>query len=419
MSAFTTTDQLFQESETIYPKLQAWVNRFDTPANLIPKRNVQMVSERDFRVPAVTDDPGREGTYDPNFGEIGRGQNMKGQVMISTFYPMRMAFELSQLSVDATASKSQAAQSTFSYTMKQAIPLFAAFQNRLFFTDGSPVLATATAQATVSSATQYTLDNVFGARRLRRGQFVAVYDSALTTLRGTSRITWINYRDRKVRLADTISGAAATDLLCFEGVSGASPTGPQGLYYWNSSAQTGTTAGVNRANEPEIWANSISGSGGLNYILGLNLFHQMYERRGTASLEGLVGIAGMAQHAEAVGQVTNIQRIDIQGSTPEMKDLIPKVQTKFPFAGVSHSVVPFQDASRLDWISPQETWGTARLHDVKYFETGGQRFFPIYGSAGSPAAGLWFALIANQNWFCANPGGNGFISALPINGVYA
>ncbi len=419
MAAFTTTDQLFQESETIYPKLQTWLNRFKTPANLIPKRNVQMVSERDFRVPAVTDDPGREGTYNPNFGEIGRGQNMKGEVMISTFYPMKMAFELSQLSVDATASKDQAAQSTFSYTMKQAIPLFAAFQNRLFFTDGTPTLAVATGVATVGGVSEYTLDNVFGARRLRRGQFVAVYETTMTTLRGTSRITWIDYKNRKVHLADAIGSQAATDVLCFEGVSGASPTGPQGLYYWNSSATTGTTAGINRANEPEIWANSISGSGGLNYILGLNLYHQMLERRGMDSTEGLMGIAGLPQHAAAVGQVTNIQRIDISGSSPEMKDLIPKVQNEFPFAGVRHSVVPFQDASRLDWISPQETWGTARLHDTKYFETGGQRFFPIYGTLGSPAAGLWFALIANQNWFCSNPGANGAITALPIAAPYA
>jgi len=419
MASYSNTDMLFMESEKIYPKLQEWVNRFDTPANLIPKRDVQMVSERDFRIPSVTDDPGREGTYDPNFGEIGRGQNMKGAVMISTFMPTRMSFELSQLSMDATGDNGQAVKSTFKYVMGRAIPGFAAFQNRLFFTDGTPTLATASAQATVGGFTQYTLTNVFGARRVRRGQFVAIYDSTLTTLRATARITWVDYKNRIVQMASTIAGAAATDVLCFEGVSGASPVGMLGLYYWNSSATTGTTAGVNRANEPEIWANSVSGAGGLNYILGLNLFHAMLERRGASSLDGMIGIAGLPQHAAAVGQVTNIQRIDIQGATPEMKDLLPKVQTEFPFAGVRHKVVPFQDASRLDWISPQETWGVARLHDVKYFEIGGQRFFPIYGAGGSPNAGIWFAMVANQNYFCANPGANGFISALPINAPYA
>ncbi len=419
MAYSDTSNMLFMESEKIYPKLQEWVNRFDTPANLIPKRDVQMISERDFRIPSVTDDPGREGTYDPNFGAIGRGQNLLGQVMISTFMPTRMSFELSQLSMDATADSGQAVKSSFKYVMSRAIPGFAAFQNRLFFTDGTATLATASAQATVGGFTQYTLTNIFGARRLRRGQFVAVYDTTLTTLRATVRITWVDYKNRIVQLASTVAGAAATDVLCFEGVSGASPTGMLGLYYWNSSATTGTTAGINRANEPEIWANSVSGAGGLNYILGLNLFHAMLERRGASSLEGMIGIAGLPQHAAAVGQVTNIQRIDIEGATPEMKDLLPKVQTEFPFAGVRHKVVPFQDASRLDWISPQETWGVARLHDVKYFEIGGQRFFPIYGGDGSPAAGLWFAMVANQNYFCSNPGANGFVSALPINAPYA
>jgi len=42
MASYSNTDMLFMESEKIYPKLQEWVNRFDTPANLIPKRDVQM-----------------------------------------------------------------------------------------------------------------------------------------------------------------------------------------------------------------------------------------------------------------------------------------------------------------------------------------------------------------------------------------
>jgi len=420
MAAYTNTNQLYQQSERVRPKLEEWLNKFQTPANLIPKRDVQLLSERDFRVPAITDEPGREGTYNPNGGEIGRGQSTKGQVMISTFYPLRQAFELTQLEVEATQSGEQAAKSVFKDVMKRALPGFAAFRNRLFFTDGTPTLGTATAQATVSGVTVYTMDSTFGTRRLRRGQYVAIYDSTLTTLRTTERITSINYKDRKVTLASTISGAASTDVLCFEGVSGASPTGIQGLYYWNSSAQTGTTAGINRANEPEIWSNSVSGSGGLASIIGLNLFHQMVERRGVESLSGLLGISGLSQHAAAVANVMNVQNIlNINGQTAEMKDLLPAVALAFPFAGVKHMVVPMQDATRLDWISPQETWGVARLHDTKYFEIGGSRFFPTYGSGGSPNAAMWFALVCNENFFCANPGGNGVITSLPVEAPYA
>lgn len=419
MAAYSTTDMLFQESERVRDKIEEWVNRFDTPANLIPKREVQKVSERDFRVPAMTDDAGREGTYDPNFGEIGRGQSFKGAVMISTFYPLRQAFEISQLQQEATASSEQAVKSAFKQIMGQAIPGFANFLNRTFFTDGTPTLAQATAQATVGGNTVYTLDSTFGARRLRRGQFVTPYDNSLTTALVATRITSVDYKNRKVTMNGTVTSASATDKLCFEGVSGASPTGIQGLYYWNSDAITGTTAGINRANEPEIWANSASGSGGLAAIIGLNLFHAMLERRGMGSLKGLTGIAGLPQHAAAVSNVMNIQRIDVSGETAQMKDLLPAVQLQFPFAGVPHKVVPFQDATRLDWISPQSTWGVARLHDTKFFEIGGQRFFPIYGAGGSPAAGLWFALVVNQNFFCANPGANGFIGSLPVSAPYA
>ncbi len=53
MAAYSTTDMLFQESERVRDKIEEWVNRFDTPANLIPKREVQKVSERDFPAAGV------------------------------------------------------------------------------------------------------------------------------------------------------------------------------------------------------------------------------------------------------------------------------------------------------------------------------------------------------------------------------
>lgn len=426
MAAYTNSVELYQQSEVINPKIQGWVNRIATLTNLIPKKPVR-ISERDFRLPALVAEAGIEGTYNPNGGEVGRGQNEQGTVMIVPFYPYRMAWELTQSAMDATETSEQALVSNFKNVMKKAPRQFADFIDRTFFTDGTPVLARAVATATVGGVTTYTLDNTFGPNRLRRGQFVNPYSADLTTARvtsvtalGTSRITSVAWQTNTITLADLITAAAATDALTWTGLSGASPVGPYGLYYWNSSAQTGTTATLDRAAEPEVQSNSVSGAAGLSYILGLNLFHTILRRRGgDESMQGMLGIASLNAHAAAVGQVMNIQRIDLpNGPTNEMKDLLPSINLDFPFAGIKHKVTPLQDATRLDWISPSKTWGIGRMSDTKFYEQGGQRFFPTYGTGGSPNASTWFAMTCNQNFFCENPGAQGFVSAIPIDAAY-
>lgn len=425
---YTNTDQLFQESEVVRKNLAKWTIGLASLANIIPKGNVEMVSERDFRIPALTDLPGREGTHDPNGGEVGRGQNQKGVVMTESAFPVNMRFEITDLASNATKTTTQGVQSNFKDIVKLGIPLFQQYRDRLFFSDGTPVMATATATATVGGVTTYTLNSTFGARRIRRGQYVCVYDTTQATQRlgpasaTAFRITNVAWATRIITLAVLVTAAAATDNICFEGITGANPVGMQGLYYWNSSAQTGTTAALNRANEPEIWSNTVSGSGGLNYILGLNLKHAMFERRQDLEvMSGLMGLSGMAQHANAVGNVMNIQRIDLpSGETNSMKDLLPVADgMTFPFAGVKHYVHPFQDNTRLDWISPKEVWGKAVIQEPTFYERGGQRFWPTYGAGGSPNANTWFAMIAQENYWCGNPGAQGFISALPVNAPYA
>lgn len=425
MAAYTNSPELYQQSEVINPKIQGWVNKIATLTNLMPKSKVT-ISERDWRLPALVAEAGIEGTYDPNGGPVGRGQNEQGTVMIVPPYPYRMAFELTQLAMDATASREQALVSNFKTVMKKAPDQMAKFIDRSFFTDGTPVLARAVATATVSGVTTYQLDNTFGPNRIRRGQFLNPYSADQVTPRLTavttlpySRVTAVAWQTNTITFADLITAAAATDCFMWTGLSGASPVGPYGLYYWNSSAQTGTTGTLNRATEPEVQSNSVSGAGGLSYILGLNLFHTILRRRGgDESMEGMIGIASLSAHAQAVGQVMNIQRIDLpSGETHQMKDLLPGINLDFPFAGIRHRVTPLQDASRIDWISPTKTWRIGQISEIKFYEQGGNRFMPTYGADGSPNAGTWFALTGIQNFACENPGAQGFISAIPLEGL--
>lgn len=415
----TATQLLFAQSEKVLPKLQDWMGQWKTPANLIPKRNVETISERDFRIPAKLTAGGRAGTFDPNAGEIGRGNGMTGTYGISTFYPLRMAMELSLLAQEATKSREQAVKSAFSEAMKDIMKEMVLFHNRTFFSDGTSKMGQAKAHAVVSGKSVYTLDPVFSYNKLRRGQYLTVYASDSTTVRdaATKYIEAIDWAGGKIRLSGTVSGAAADDQFHFEGVSGANPTGPNGLYYFNSDAETGTTLGIDRAVEPEVRANSSSASGGLSQLTALHLLHQILDRCGDEMTTNLLGVASTNAHAIAMQQVMAIQRIDIGGMDAQMKDLLPSVDWKFKYGGVTHWVQTAAAKDRIDWFSPN-SWGVARLHDLKFFEIGGNRFFPLYGAGGSPSAAMWFALILQENWFCMNPRQNGYIKSVPLGSLY-
>lgn len=411
------TDALYLQSEKVKDKLEEWVGRWNVLANIIPKRNVEQISERDFRIPFETQLTGRPGTYNPDFGEIGAGNGAKGGVMISTYYPLRIAGQLSQLETVATDSKEKAIASRFKRALTSLVSEFANFRSFVFLGDGTAILGRATAQATVSGKTVYTMDTTTGMRRLRRGWLPNVYDAAMTASKASNLfIEYIDFRTNKVRLSGTVAGAAADDVLCFEGVSGASPVGPKGLHAFHSTATTGTFLGIDRANEPEIIPNFRTGSGGLNQLLALRLRHDIKMRAGDAAAKNLLGIASPATEAIAISQVMSVQRIDVQGERAAYKDMLPLVNESFMYGGVKNLSVTQQDQTRINWMSP-DNWGVARLDGVKWFEIGGQRFFPLYGT-NSPKAGQWFAMTCMEDYFNMSPMKEGFIHSIPVDTLY-
>jgi hypothetical protein len=191
------------------------------------------------------------------------------------------------------------------------------------------------------------------------------------------------------------------------------------LYYFNSSATSGTTLGVNRATYPEIVSSSADATGGLTVEHGIYLHDQMLERFGEL-MDGVVGLSGTAARAGVFSNLMALQQFDISGGN-SIKDRLPEgLKAKsFPFAGVPHILDIHQDKTRFDWIIP-ETWGRAELAPVGFFELdgSGQRFFPLYGSSGGPAAGVWFGLTADFDYFCTNPGAQGVIENVPLPTLY-
>src|SRR6185437_10256514 len=89
---------------------------------------------------------------------------------------------------------------------------------------------------------------------------VQVYDSTLTTNRGTATVTAVTKSlggAQTITVSAVPAGTVATDVLVVDGVSGAAPTFIYGIPYHHNTATTGTWMGISRAN-PYAVANGIN-----------------------------------------------------------------------------------------------------------------------------------------------------------------
>lgn len=396
-------------------------------SDFINKGEVQIVGERDYRIPFKTTFGGRFGHYDNQMGDMGRGSSPQGNTMLQSFYSMRLNFEFDQLQIKATENKAIAVQNPFLQCIADGFREFELMWDKTIHGNGTAVMATSNAYSTGTGVSVYTFTNAFGTQLLRRGQYIAVYDSTLTTLKsaGNLYISQLNTSARTITLNGIVPSGASGDLICFEGVTGASPAGPRGLAYWISAATSGTTAGINRATENQIIAKSVSGTNGLTVDTVLALHDRIFMDRG--QVPNLMGIVAPAQRAYAYSQMEAIQMslIENKQSVAGLFDRLPKLKDRefFNWGGVPHYVDIHADATTANYIVPSD-WGRARLAPTGFFQTPGVegksgRFIQIYAGSGAPAAGVWFGLTSDCDLYTTNPGEQGLISALPLGSLYA
>ena len=422
------TNTLYQQSEVVRTKLfPFWAEAdFMVLSDFINKGEVEIVGERDYRIPFKITFGGRMGHYDNQLGDMGRGSSPQGNVMLQSFYSMRMNFEFDQLQIKATTNKAVAVQNPFLQCIADGFREFELLWDKVIHGNGTALLATSNAYSTSTGYSVYTMTNTFGTQLLRRGQYYAIYDSTLTTLKssGVFYATQINTSARTLTLSGIVPNGASGDLICFEGVTGASPAGPRGLAYWISSATSGTTAGINRATENQIISKSVSGTNGLTVETVMALWDRILMDRG--EVPNLMGLCAPAQRAYAYSQMVAIQMslIDSGDKVAGLFDRLPKLKGRefFMWGGVPHYVDIHADATTNNYIVPTD-WGRARLAPTGFYETPGQtgqnaRFIQIYGDSGGPAAAVWFGMTKDDDLYCINPGQQGVIGSLPLGSFY-
>lgn len=413
------TDQIFQQMERVRDKLQPWLNSFAVASNFVKKGEVERVGERDYRIPFKTRDAGRYGTQDTDGGARGRGNAMAGDKLISSFFSTRMNAEMTQKQKDATASKETATVSIFNDALKNMMGHFALQEDFSFHSDGTALMATPNAVTTTSGRTVYTMESNVGVQYVRRGQLPVIYSAAYAAIISTGLYVYsVDYNNKKVTMSGTVPGAASTDLLCFEGVSGtgSAPSWKKGLGYFINSSTSSTILGLSQSTEPEVQSNFINVNGVISWQAGMALLDMIDARRPQTSAK-LMGLSNRSQRAQVMLQEIQVSRWD-RGAKDKPIDLLPNIQMEsFPFCGVDVKIDPQMDRSKVMFWDPAK-WGRARMTDLHWVETSdGKRFFTLYAGDGSPANAEWFGLAMDEDWYCFDIATTGLLygCTLPSN----
>ena len=270
--------------------------------------------------------------------------------------------------------------------------------------DSLSSLGQATAVTSGGGLTTYTMNASKGVTGVRRGEYYDLYDSTLATIRagGPYKLSAIDWANRKLTFTGIVTGAAATDQVVFEGSGGiANPPGLKGLLYHNNTAESGTTHGVNRALEPELWPNKRDASGRPTFQMGEQMAHQIFVRRSIDSgmPEGIKVLCPVGQQANIRENVMDIANFNLaQGKLNA--DLMPQADMNFNFAGVPAILDRNQLSDRLDYFVPGD-WSIAQIDPPGFFEIEGRKIHPVVDTAtGVPTAQSWFALYSLQDFLC-------------------
>jgi hypothetical protein len=380
----------------------------------IEKRPVEKISARDMRIPLEIRPGGLFGYYDTAGGDLGRGEGPTFEKATINTVNFKYAVEWHKKTQWATDDARKSVVNSVKHLLASAMKEFRRQVDSQLLTDGTGVLGVVSA---VSGTGPYTLTlatDGFGARLMRFGQKVNVYNSTLATPRtpGDERqITAIDQDAKTITIAGgAITGITAGDKIVASGLTGANPVGIFGLPYHHNNASTGTWLGLDRATYAEVRANRITASSALSLSHPRRALNKIGERLGMEN--GLKLACWMhpcqTQAYEELGQLVTM--INKTPSDSEKLGLYFDVQQ---IAGVTVKKHFSWDKTRLDFIV-NDIWGRAEMKEAGFYEEEGRRLFEVRGPSGGVAAATLFYLVASFNVFTNNPPGSSYISDLTV-----
>lgn len=416
----TSTQVLATELEKVRTKLPLLYDLDDQFYTSIEKKQVEVISERDMRIPLAIRPGGYFGYYDPQGGDLGVGDGPSWDKAVINTNHFKYAVQWTKQAEYGTNDSRKAVINLFKELMAKAMPEFRRQSDSQCMTAGNCVLATATTLTTVTltNDTVACTTDGFGVRLLRYGQRVNIYDSTLATNRtaaGPAKIIGLDLVNKKITLDRTVAGITAGDLILPEGVSGASPVGLFGVPYHVSGSTSGSWLGFTRSTTPEIVSNQINASSAsLALPFARIAINRIADRLGIDSNTKMAAWMHkcQVQAYEQLGQL-----VSVINKSAKDEDLDLYFNDNMRLAGVPIQQSMSWDKTRIDFLTT-DSWGRAELNPVGYHEVDGRKIFEMRGSSGGVAASQIFYIVASWNLFCDNPAAQAYISSLAVPAGY-
>lgn len=401
------------ELERVIPKIRTLFERDDKFFANIKKRDVEKISNRQMRVPLELRPGGSFQYFNPDGGDLGRGGGPTFDKAVLTCVFVSENIEYTKLAQWATDDDRKSIVNGVRRLTATALDELRRQLDAQMMQDGSGVIGTVTADTPAggSNVIDLTTDG-FGARLMRFGQTVQVFDATLATNRGSGVITFWDVENKVVHITPQIAGVIATDVIVTAGIT--TPTSLPALYgvpYHHSNASTGTWLGFSRSTTPEIRANRVNAaSAPLTLPLPRLAINKIGNRIGIDNDFSPNAWMHPAQKAayEEIGQLVSI----IQ-KKPSEEGLNMYFSDNMQLAGAPVKCSYNWDKTRIDFVT-DSVWGRGEILPIGFYTTDGRNIFEIRGASGGVATAEIFYMVVGMQTFVNNPAGCSYIDALAV-----
>ena len=400
------------ELERVIPTIRVLFERDDRFYANIKKRDVEVISNRQMRIPLELRPGGSFAYFNPDGSDMGRGGGPTwDKAVLSSVYVLE-AIEYTKLAQWSTDNDRKSIANAVRRMTATALDELRRQIDGQLMQVGTGQVGTISAVSTTAGVDTYTLNSDgFGARLVRYGQTIQVFDVNLTTLRGSGVITSYDVENKSIDVTPAIAGATATDVLVVAGIT--TPTALPALFgvpYHHSNASTGTWLGFTRSTTPEIRANRVNAAGSaLSLPLPRLAINKIGNRVGQDhNFKPKAWLHPCQKQAyESIGQ--SVSMIQKQPREEGLNMYFDKMQ----LAGAPTEESYNWNMKRIDFVT-DEVWGRGETLPIGFYKTDGRSIFEIRGASGGVTTADIFYMVNGMQVFVNNPAACAYIDNLAI-----
>lgn len=401
------------ELEKVLPKVRVAFERDDKFFATIEKKNVEKVSNRSMRIPLELRPGGSFQYFNPDGGDLGRGGGPTWDKAVVNCVFLSENIEYTKLAQWSTDDDRKAVINVVRRLTATALDELRRQIDAQLMQDGSGAIGTVTTDTPAGGSNVITLTtDGHGARLMRFGQTVQVFDTGLTINRGKATITGWDVENKTIILTPQIPGVIAGDRIVTDGITApASLPGLYGVPYHHSNSAVGNWLGFPRATTPEIRSNRVNGNGGALTLPLPRL--AMYKMQNRIGQDSNVKVTGWTHPAQALAYEEIGQLMSVINKTGNNQGLDLYFSENIQMAGANIKTSFNWNPSRIDFING-DVWGRAEILPLGFYKSDGRKIFEIRGASGGVATADIFYMVVGMQTFVTNPAATAYIDNLAV-----